>query len=220
LIKIKPRWIAIFIIFLGVYNIIFARISILPFRYIFGIFTKAIVAFTGFSSLLVGFLLTIVGYGLYQEYKLFFRLSFLLLLISATINFFQENIPGALISTFLLAALYIERNAFSRPLPFKFNAKYLVSFWIILFVIVYGTIGSLHFGSEYNPPIKSGIQALYYTIITVTTVGYGDYIPVTDSARLFAISLIFVGVGSFISAIAIIFQPLMKKLEERAIKGL
>lgn len=219
MVRIKPSWIAIFIIILGIYNIIFARISVLPFRFVFiRVFTRAVIAFSGFSSLLVGFLLTIVGYGLYREYKLFFRLSFILILISATFNILQENILGALISSFLLATLYMHRESFSKPLPFKFEVKYLVALWIIIFVLVYGVLGSLHLGIEYNPPIESVVQALYYTIITVTTVGYGDYVPITDSARLFAISLIFVGVGSFISAIAIIFQPMMKKLEKMASK--
>ncbi len=221
MIKINPRWIAIFIIILGIYNIIFSRISILPFRFIFiRMFTKGIVAFSGFSSLLIGFLLTIVGYGLVKEYKFFFNLSFLLLLISATINLLEENVLGTLISSFLLATLYMGRTTFTRSLSIKLDSKYFVSLWIILFVLIYGTIGSLHLGNEYNPSIESVVQALYYTIITVTTVGYGDYVPITDSARLFAISLIFVGVGSFISAIAIIFQPLMRRLEDKASKAI
>lgn len=221
MLKIKPSWIAIFIIILGIYNVIFARISVLPFRFFFiRIFTGSVVAFSGFSSLLIGFLLTIVGYGLYREYKFFLRLTTILLLVSATFNFLEENVIGVIISSFLLAILYTERQAFSKSIPFKFEVKYFVALWIIIFVLVYGILGSLYLGNEYNPPIRSVVQALYYTIITVTTVGYGDYVPITDSARLFAISLIFVGVGSFISAIAIIFQPMMKKLEEMASKGI
>ena len=218
MIDIKPKLFATFIIALGIYNMASA-VSVLPFHYVFiGTFTKAVVAFSGFSSLLVGFLLTVVGYGLYREYRFFCHLSITLLLASATVNFFEENAIGASISSFLLAAIYLRRESFSKRLHLRFEIKYFVAIWIVIFVLFYGIIGSIYLGNEYEPPIETTIQALYYTVITVTTVGYGDYVPITDSARLFAISLIFVGVGSFISAIAIIFQPLMKRLEKTAQK--
>lgn len=214
--NLKIKLFAIFIIILGLYNIISA-ITILPFHFIFiGVFAEAVIVISGFSSLLVGFLLTVVGYGLYQEYRFFYFFSMILLLASAFTNLFEENVIGTLISSFLLAAIFLERESFSRPLPVRIEIKHIIAFWIIVFVLVYGIIGALYLGNQYEPPIETIIQALYYSVITVTTVGYGDYIPTTDQARLFTISLIFIGVGSFLSAIAIIFQPLMKKLEKEA----
>ncbi|WP_455277528.1 ion channel [[Eubacterium] cellulosolvens] len=214
--NLKIKLFAILIIILGLYNIISA-ITILPFHFIFiGVFAEAVIVISGFSSLLVGFLLTVVGYGLYQEYRFFYFFSMILLLASAFTNLFEENVIGTLISSFLLAAIFLERESFSRPLPVRIEIKHIIAFWIIVFVLVYGIIGALYLGNQYEPPIETIIQALYYSVITVTTVGYGDYIPTTDQARLFTISLIFIGVGSFLSAIAIIFQPLMKKLEKEA----
>ena len=214
--NMKIKLLAIFIIILGLYNIISA-ITILPFHFFFiGAFAEAVIAISGFSSLLVGFLLTVVGYGLYQEYRFFCRFSMILLLASAFSNLFEENVIGTLISSLLLATIFLERESFSRSLPIRIEIKHIIAFWIIVFVLVYGIIGALYLGNQYEPPIETTIQALYYSVITVTTVGYGDYIPTTDQARLFTISLIFVGVGSFLSAIAIIFQPLMKKLEKEA----
>lgn len=214
--NMRIKLLAIFIIVLGLYNIISA-ITVLPFHFIFiGAFTEAVIAISGFSSLLVGFLLTVVGYGLYQEYRFFCFLSIILLLASATSNLFQENIIGALISSFILATIILERESFSKSLPFRFEIKYIIAFWIMAFVLIYGIIGALYLGNQYEPPIETTIQALYYAVITVTTVGYGDYVPITDATRLFTISLIFIGVGSFISAIGIIFQPLMKRLAKGA----
>jgi voltage-gated potassium channel len=39
-------------------------------------------------------------------------------------------------------------------------------------------------------------DALYLTVTTLSTVGYGDVVPVTDAGRLFAVVLIVVGVGT------------------------
>lgn len=49
------------------------------------------------------------------------------------------------------------------------------------------------------------LDSLYFTVITLTTVGYGDFSPQTDAGKLFTIIYLFVGLGllaSFIAQIA------------------
>jgi voltage-gated potassium channel len=46
-----------------------------------------------------------------------------------------------------------------------------------------------------NPGIKTFFDGLYWTVVTVATVGYGDKVPVTFWGRIVAISAIFIGVG-------------------------
>lgn len=49
------------------------------------------------------------------------------------------------------------------------------------------------------------LDALYFSVITLTTVGYGDFSPKTDAGKLFTIVYIFVGLGilaGFITAVA------------------
>ncbi len=45
--------------------------------------------------------------------------------------------------------------------------------------------------------ITTASDALWYTIVTISTVGYGDQYPVTNLGRLFAVVIIVVGVGIF-----------------------
>ncbi len=45
--------------------------------------------------------------------------------------------------------------------------------------------------------IKTASDALWYTIVTISTVGYGDRFPVTDAGRLLGAAIIVVGVGIF-----------------------
>jgi voltage-gated potassium channel len=45
--------------------------------------------------------------------------------------------------------------------------------------------------------IQTPGQALWWSIVTITTVGYGDYYPTTDNGRLIAIVLMLVGIGTF-----------------------
>jgi voltage-gated potassium channel len=42
----------------------------------------------------------------------------------------------------------------------------------------------------------SAVDALYLTAVTVSTVGYGDVVPLTDAGKLFTVALIMTGVGT------------------------
>jgi len=46
-------------------------------------------------------------------------------------------------------------------------------------------------------PINSAEEALWWAIVTVTTVGYGDYYPATTLGRMVAVILMICGVGLF-----------------------
>ncbi|MDI6644725.1 MAG: 3H domain-containing protein [Methanobacteriaceae archaeon] len=59
----------------------------------------------------------------------------------------------------------------------------------LLALIIYGFLGST-FIMGLDP-----VNALYYTVITVATVGYGDISPVTPLQKIFAITLVIGGVG-------------------------
>lgn len=41
------------------------------------------------------------------------------------------------------------------------------------------------------------LDALYFSVVTLTTVGYGDLAPKTDAGKLFTIIYILVGLGAF-----------------------
>lgn len=50
----------------------------------------------------------------------------------------------------------------------------------------------------------SWIDAFYFSVITLTTIGYGDLHPVTDPGKLFTVAYIFIGLGlilGFINAV-------------------
>lgn len=53
-----------------------------------------------------------------------------------------------------------------------------------------GTIGYRHLLQV------SWVDALYMTVITISTVGYGEVAEMTDIAKLFSIIIIFLGLGT------------------------
>ena len=74
-------------------------------------------------------------------------------------------------------------------------------------------IESPHEGAQ----ITNLIDAFWWVSATVTTVGYGDVVPVTDLGRLMGIALMFIGItiiGTFISALgAMLISSRLKKHE-------
>jgi voltage-gated potassium channel len=56
--------------------------------------------------------------------------------------------------------------------------------------------------------IKTGGDSLWYSLVTITTVGYGDRFPVTLGGRITAFFIMFMGVG-IIGALASILSSVL-----------
>ncbi|MGB8020192.1 MAG: ion transporter [Candidatus Nanopelagicales bacterium] len=67
-----------------------------------------------------------------------------------------------------------------------------------ILVLQFGSLGVLHL-EQYAPGanITSASDALWYTIVTISTVGYGDQFPVTNPGRVVGALIIVIGVGIF-----------------------
>lgn len=49
-------------------------------------------------------------------------------------------------------------------------------------------------------------ESVYFTTSTVTTVGYGDIVPMTPGGKQFTVILILVGVGTVLYALSVLAQ--------------
>ena len=77
------------------------------------------------------------------------------------------------------------------------SALLTVSFLIVL-VMQFGSIlilGAESRGDGSN--IQTASDALWWTFVTITTVGYGDQFPVTNEGRLIGMLVMILGVGLF-----------------------
>jgi len=54
------------------------------------------------------------------------------------------------------------------------------------------------------------IDALYFCTATLSTVGYGDFVPQTQMGKLFTVVYIFVGVGVFVALFAQFARALLR----------
>jgi len=91
------------------------------------------------------------------------------------------------------------------------RSRYAMFITILLAMLVLTVAGVLVLQFESQSPdakIITGGDALWYSIVTITTVGYGDYYPVTMGGRITAMFIMVAGVG-IIGALASILASLL-----------
>jgi voltage-gated potassium channel len=67
-----------------------------------------------------------------------------------------------------------------------------------ILVLEFGSLGILHIEQyQDGANITTASDALWYVIVTISTVGYGDRFPVTNDGRLVGTLIIVIGVGIF-----------------------
>ena len=91
------------------------------------------------------------------------------------------------------------------------RSQYTVFITILMTILVLTVASVLVLQYESKSPeanIQSGWDSFWYSIVTITTVGYGDRYPVTVGGRITAMFIMFMGVG-IIGALASILSSLL-----------
>ena len=65
----------------------------------------------------------------------------------------------------------------------------------------------------------SVVDSLYFTVITLTTIGYGDLHPTTDLAKIFTIFFVIAGVSFILGFLNFVIGRAVKERVERMQKG-
>lgn len=157
------------------------------------------------AQLILGILLVVAGVGLWWRLVSAWTLSVLLLAIMIGIKMarVQWGISLAL-EAVMLCALLLTKHRFARR---TILASIVFSLSSILAVLAYAVFGSFLLGSGFNPPIHDLNTAAYFAITTLSTVGFGDIVPVTTESRWFVVTLLVIGLGVFATAIASTLGP-------------
>jgi voltage-gated potassium channel len=78
-----------------------------------------------------------------------------------------------------------------------------------LLLVWYAFLGSLYLGKEFNPPIHDIMAAAYFSVVTMSTLGFGDIVPVTNTSRLFTVSIVILGITVFATSLGAVIGPIV-----------
>jgi voltage-gated potassium channel len=85
---------------------------------------------------------------------------------------------------------------------------------VTLVLIYFAAIGIYYFENEAQPEHFSSIfDSLWWSIVTLTTVGYGDVYPITVGGRIFTFFILLIGLGIVAIPTGIISSSLTKVVE-------
>jgi voltage-gated potassium channel len=167
--------------------------------------------------LLIGAGMLIIGAGLLFRSRLAWAMALLLAVAAAASMLFGQH-PRAhlMLAYFLLVAalLAFAWRQFDRS---SIAASTLFALTSVVLLVVYATFGTYYLGADFKPQVRDLVTALYYAMVTMSTVGYGDITPQTPEAKLFTVSVIALGVAVFATSLTAVIAPLATNSFQRIV---
>jgi len=59
------------------------------------------------------------------------------------------------------------------------------------------------------------IQCLYFSVVSMTSVGYGDFVPTSEASRLFTVFYLLTGVGAVVASLGIIGSRYLERRDRK-----
>lgn len=65
----------------------------------------------------------------------------------------------------------------------------------------------------------SWLDSIYFSVVTISTVGFGDFSPETAAGKVFTMFYILVGLGIFVAAATTIANTILKQSDDKGDSG-
>ena len=167
--------------------------------------------------LLIGGGMLIMAAGLLLRSRLAWTMATLLAVTATASLVLERHTQGHLLLIYfvvMLLALFFAWRQFDRS---SVAASTLFAVTSIVMLLMYATFGAYYLGADFKPTITDLVTALYYALVTMSTVGYGDITPQTSEAKLFTISIIILGVAVFATSLTAVIAPLVSNSLKRIV---
>ncbi|GAB3667447.1 NAD-binding protein [Halopiger thermotolerans] len=170
---------------------------------------EAIQSAAAFTGALTGFLMLGSALALRRGLRAGWWATLLLLPLTAAQGLLQSSrysFPLVVLSLVAIPVLLVSRRRFTNSL--SLSTTQIAAAFALLGVQAYGTIGAYALREDFEG-VATILDAFYFTLITSSTVGYGDITPDQGSteAMLFTMSVLVLGVASFGIAIGALVGP-------------
>jgi voltage-gated potassium channel len=164
----------------------------------------------GFTGALTGFMMIGSAYGMRRRLRVAWYFTVVLLPVTALQGVLQSSalsMPLIVLSLFAIPTVLYNRRQFDRAV--QLTTAQIAAGLAIVGAQIYGTVGTYALRDEFTN-VNTLVDAFYYTLVTASTVGYGDAAPVSQVARLFGMSVVIIGTASFAVALGTLLGPLVQ----------
>ncbi len=165
----------------------------------------------GFTGAMTGFLLLFFAWLLYQRLWIGWIGALILLPLATAQGLIQANVfslPLVVLSSVSLPVVALNRRSFRRTI--SMDIAQIAAAVTVLGAFAYGTVGTYALRDEFIG-VSTLLDAFYYTVITATTVGYGDTAAQTQFARLFSITVVVFATASFAVVLGTLLAPALER---------
>lgn len=171
---------------------------------------SAIQRTAGFTGALTGFLMIGSAYGMRRRLRVAWYSTVVLLPVTALQGVLQSSplsVPLIALSLLALPNVLYNRRQFDREIGL--TTSQLAAGVAIVGAQIYGTVGAYALRDDFTN-VSTLVDAFYYTLVTASTVGYGDAAPTSQVARLFGMSVVVIGTASFAVALGTLLGPVIQ----------
>lgn len=157
----------------------------------------------------IGLLLLVMSVGLLLRSRFAWVLTTggLALALALRLFFRGEALDGFFVSgVAVLLVLLVFRRHFGRR---SLLTAASFGLFAVLTFHAYATLATLQIGEHFDPPIREPITALYFVLVTISTVGFGDITARDPEAQGFVIGLIVIGLIVVATSISAFLLPLL-----------
>lgn len=159
-------------------------------------------------DVVIGGLLLLTAIGLLKRSRFAWWLAVVSLSASLGIGFF---VPTAEIGDLFVAfrALLLVTLLFNRA---HFSARSMLiqnifGIYVLLVFLLCASALTLRRGTHFDPEIADPLTALYFVVVTISSVGFGDISPQDPETRGFVLGLIVVGVMVLGTSVSVFLIP-------------
>lgn len=168
-------------------------------------------AFVRFAGVILSFLLAGLTFGLRRGKRLAWYVTVVVLPVVGALPLLTlqtTHIPLLLLIMVTFPIVVLNRDHFDQPLDL--SSLQIAALSSIVGVLVYGSVGSYAIRDQFVG-IETLSDAVYFVLVTIATVGYGDITPTSPEGKWFALSVIILGTGAFTAAIGALIVPAIEK---------
>ncbi|MXR41595.1 potassium channel protein [Halobaculum sp. WSA2] len=165
------------------------------------------VVLVGFTGAITGFLLLVAAYGLRRGLRAAWIMAVVLLPLTAIQGLVGSTVAGPVLLALSLAALLalvLNRRLFATEVDL--SPTQWASLAALIGSLGYSTAGAFALGDQFNG-VSTITDAVYFSVVTASTVGYGDVTPATPLAKWFAMSALVLNVAAFAIALGVLITP-------------